>query len=121
MLTDPLSVTYDGSSLSCPRIAVGKNYTRYSTADGLFVVFITASLAKGGIGRVDVIFSNQMPDPTPSNVFDDYRAIRNSFGFSYAFDPSTKANASVDIPKLRTALNSWMTSTLEGRIIAGER
>lgn len=121
MLTDPLSVTYDGSSLTLPRTGNGKKYTRYTTADGLFVVFITSGSALGGADRVDVVFTRQMPDPTPSDVFDNYRAIRNSFGFSYAFDPLTRANASVDIPKLRTALDSWMTSTLQSRIIAGEK
>lgn len=73
----------------------------------------------GSIGRY-VTLSRLLPDPTPGNVFDDFRFIRNSFGVFYGFDP-TRAETSVDIPLLRTALLNWVDSTLQGRIIAGEK
>jgi len=44
MFTDPLTVVYDGSSKSLPRISVEKDYTRYQTADGEFEVQISNNL-----------------------------------------------------------------------------
>jgi len=73
----------------------------------------------GGIGRA-ITLSRVLPDPTSSNVFDDYRTIRNSVTLSFGFDP-TRAEASVDIPLLRTALLAYVDTTLQGRIIAGEK
>lgn len=74
----------------------------------------------GGAG-VHIELTRRLPDPTPSNVFDDYREIRNSFGITYRFDSATRAEASVDIPLLRTALLAFVDSTLQSRIIAGEK
>jgi hypothetical protein len=122
VFTDPLSVTYDGSSLSLPRTAMGKSHSRYTTADRQYEVFIShGEPAKDGLVRVSIQLTRRLPDPTPGNVFDDYRDIRNIFGFSYGYDAQTRAESSVDIPKLRTALDSFVTSTLQGRLIAGER
>jgi len=67
------------------------------------------------------MFTRKLPDPTPSNAFDAYRDIRNGFGLSYVFDSLTRAETSVDIPRLRTAVLALIDSTLQGRIIAGER
>lgn len=71
------------------------------------------------MGRI-VTLSRKLPDPTPSDVFDDYRVIRNSVSLSFGFDP-TRAETSVDIPLLRTALLAYVDSTLQSRIIAGEK
>lgn len=124
MLTDPLAVTYDGSSLSLPRIAVAGANSLYATADGSYE-FSIRSLNFGsvvdGASRVDCMFTRKLPDPTPSNVFDAYRVIKNGFGLSYVFDSQTRAETSVDIPRLRTAVLALLDSTLQGRIIAGER
>lgn len=73
----------------------------------------------GSLGRT-IVLSRMLPDPTSSNVFDDYREIRNSFALSFGFDP-TRANTSVDIPLLRTALLALVDATLQGRIIGGEK
>jgi len=62
----------------------------------------------------------KMPDPTPTNVFDDYREIRNAFGIFYMFDTNSRANMSVDIPLLRTSLLAFVDSTLQGRVLNGE-
>jgi len=61
-----------------------------------------------------------LPDLTPSNAFDDYRFISNTFKVCYLFDTS-RANMSVDIPLLRTALLSLLDSTFQGRILSGEK
>jgi hypothetical protein len=123
MFTDPFSVTYNGSGLSLPRTASGKDHSRYNTADGEFTLYIVNNPkgSQGGGSRVDIILTRRLPDPTPSNVFDDYRDIRNSFGFSYGFDTETRAESSVDIPRLRTALDALVTSGFQSRLISGEK
>jgi hypothetical protein len=116
-----MAITYDGNSKSLPRVSGGPTGTVYRSADGEFEMRIsdTAKQRDGTVGR-QVTFSRVLPDPTPSNSFDDYRVIRNAFGIFYSFD-STRAETSVDIPKLRTALLAFVDSTLQGRIIAGEK
>jgi uncharacterized protein (DUF2236 family) len=121
MFTDPLAVTYNSTALSLPRTAVGKKHSRYNTADGEFTIYIADRQFQGGVSRVDIEFTRRLTDPTPSNVFDDYRDIRNTFGVSYGFDPQTRAEASVDIPRLRTALLSLVDTTFQGRLISGEK
>jgi hypothetical protein len=120
MLTDPLSVTYNGSAKSLPRVSAGPSGTTYRTADGEFRVNIRKTpVSRDGGDSVSIELSRRLPDPTPSDVFDDYRNIRNSFAITYSFDP-TRAEASVDLPRLRTALLAFVDSTLESRLIAGE-
>jgi len=122
MLTDPLSVTYNGSAKSLPRTSLGTNSSIYRTADGEFEVSILQSSRTRSNGPVSASIQlvRRIPDPTPADVFDTYRNIRNSFGISYGFD-LTKAEASVDIPRLRTALLSLVDSTLESRLMSAEK
>jgi len=123
MFNDPLSVSYNGDSLSMPRTASGKDHSRYNTADGEFTLFIVNNPkgSQGGFARVDIILTRRLPDPTPEDVFNNFRDVRNSFGFSYGFDPVTRVGASVDVPRLRTALISLVNSGFESRLISGEK
>jgi hypothetical protein len=123
MFTDPFSITYNSVALSLPRTEVAKDYNRYRTADGEFEILVSNNLqqARDGIANASIKLVRRLPDPTPSNVFDNYRDIRNVFGLSYSFDAQTRAEASVDIPRLRTALLALVDSTLQGRVIAGEK
>jgi hypothetical protein len=73
----------------------------------------------GSITRI-VTLVRRLPDPTPGDAFDDYRFIRNRFSVAYGFD-RTRAEASVDIPLLRTALLNYLDATLQGRVMAGEK
>jgi len=121
MLTDPLAVTFDGSAKSLPRVSAKATRTVYRTADGEFEVVISSSpIQRDGSNGLSVMLYRKLPDPTPTNVFDDYRMVRNGFGLSYSFDP-TRAGLSVDLPLLRTALLSLVDSTLQGRLISGEK
>jgi len=120
MLTDPLSVTYDGNTKSLPRVNAGRRGTVYRAADGEFVMRITDLSTRDGAYGTEIKLSRRIPDPTSTNVFDDYRDITNSFGFVIAFDP-TRSEASVDLPRLRTALDSFVNSTMLNRLIAGEK
>jgi hypothetical protein len=121
VLTDPLAVTYDGSAKSLPRTSAGPNGTRYRTADGEFEINITNfPIMRDGRQGVSIELVRRLPDPTPSDAFDAYRVIRNGFSVAYAFDPS-RAEASVDVPRLRTALLALVDTTFQGRLISGER
>jgi len=114
-------VTYNGSSKSLPRTGAGRNGHQYRTADGEFEFTISDSPKSrdGSIGRT-VVLSRRLPDPTPGNSFDDYRFIKNSFGILVGFDV-TRAETSVDIPLLRTALLNFCDTTMLNRIISGEK
>jgi len=122
MLTDPLSVTYNSVAKSLVRITSEPGTTRYRTADGEFEVLIASGISSQGTNaeRRTISLSRRIPDPTPSDVFDDFREIRNVFSLSYEFD-STRAESSVDIPLLRTALLAFVDSAMQGRLIAGEQ
>jgi hypothetical protein len=120
LLSDPLSVTYDGTSKSLPRTSTTPNRTVYRTGDAEFEVTVSNSVARDGTQRIDVNLSRTAPDPTPNDAFDAFRKITNSFGISIKFD-STRANLSDDLPKLRTALLAFVDSTLQSRLIGGEK
>jgi len=121
ILTDPQAVTYDGSAKSLVRTGMGSNGTVYRTADREFEMRISdiPRPRDGGIER-KITLSRTLPDPTSGDVFDAYREIKNSVSLSFGFD-ATRAEASVDIPRLRTALLALVDSTLQSRIIAGEK
>jgi len=120
MFTDPLSVTYNSTSKSLSRVMQDEASSRYRTADGEFEVNISTRSDKDGLEFRQISLTRLIPDPTPTNVFDNFRPIRNAYGLSYAFD-TTRAEASVDFPRLRTALLALVDSTFEGRLIAGEK
>lgn len=121
MLTDPLAITYDGNAKSLTRIRVSGNRTIYRTADGELEIRISSNPVPGvSAYDVAITMARRLPDPTPANVFDDYREIRNEFTLAYRFD-TTRAEASDNIPKLRTALLAFVDSALQSRLLAGEK
>jgi len=122
MLTDPLAVTYNSVAKSLVRISQGASGTRYRTADGEFEVQISKTQPKTEAWQDSVYFelTRVLPDPTPTNAFDAFRRVTNSFGIAIRFD-ATRAETSVDVPLLRTALLAFVDSTLQGRLIAGEK
>jgi hypothetical protein len=120
MLSDPLSVTYDGTAKTLPRTSGGPDRSVYRTGDSELELLIEIGKLRNGNAGKFISLSRKLPDPTPSNVFDDYRDVRNTFGVFYGFDVS-RANLSVDIPLLRTALLAFVDTALQNRILAGER
>jgi len=125
MLSDPLSVTYNGTAKSLPVIGgrwpsvpkeVGKRM--YGTADGEFVV-ATRQLVHGDTrNRVaEISLQRTAPDTDPNTAAQGY------FGNSVALRFTTNAysvGTSADIPLIRAALLSLVDSTLQGRLITGE-
>lgn len=75
--------------------------------------------SRDGFTRREIALSRVLPDLTPSNVFDDYRRITNTFGFVIGFD-TTRAGVPDDLPKLRTAIDSFLTTPMMNRIVSGE-
>jgi hypothetical protein len=121
MLTDPFSVTYDGNAKSLARISLSPLQSRYRTADGEFEIQISSSpKSVEPVRTVSFLLARRLPDPTPADVFDAYREIRNGVSISFMTD-TTRAGSSVDLPLLRTALLATVDSTLQGRLIAGEK
>lgn len=122
MFSDPLSVTYNGSSKSLPKIGTTRNYNRYKTADGEFEVYISNNPdSRTGILTVSVKLIRNIPDPTPSDPFDPFRSEANAFSIGYSTDLATHNQASTDHPLLRSALLALVDSTFYGRLISGER
>lgn len=120
MLSDPLSVTYDGNAKSLPRVSAGRGGAVYKTADGEFTMSIVDLSTRNGAFGTEIKLSRRLPDPTSGNVFDDYRDVTNSFGFVLSFDP-TRSEASDNLPKLRTALDSFVSGAILNRLIANEK
>lgn len=120
MLSDPLSVTYNSVAKSLPRVGSDAGGSSYVTADGEFEVVISSSQS-GTQTTVSIQLNRVLPDATPSDAFDAYRTIRNGFGLTYTYDTKTRGQVSTDIPLLRTALLAFVDSTLQGRLIAGEK
>lgn len=122
MFTDPLAVTYNSTAKSLPRVASTSTGTVYRTADGEFEVRISGSTKPAGDGTFfrSIELVRRIPDATPSDAFDAYREIRNAFKLSYRFDTS-RAESSIDIPRLRTALLALVDSAFESRLISGEK
>jgi hypothetical protein len=120
VLSDPLSISYDGSAKSLARVSVKGNRTVYRTADREFEMSISKLPMERGQESFSIRFSRMAPDPTPSNAFDPYRSVVNSFELGVICDESRFETSTV-VPLLRSALNSFVDSSMLNRLIAGEK
>jgi hypothetical protein len=125
MLSDPLSVTYDATAVNLPRTSpksagtvrlVSQSF--YNTADGEFDVSIKRTENGKGRRRTEVIFSRTAPD-TDGPFVGNYPDVANSFGVVLESN-ALSVNTSVDLPKLRTALLSFLDTTMTNRLLGGE-
>lgn len=126
MLPDPLVVTYDGTAKSMPRTGVTPTpvgqlvaSTSYSTADGEFNVKVESFKLGKGVTRREVILTRTTPDPD-GPFAGSYPFIPNSFGVIYHTN-ETNYSSVTDIPKLRSALLSFLDTTTQGRVLSGEQ
>jgi hypothetical protein len=119
MFTDPITVTYDGTAYSLPRTGISKHESFYRTADGTLGLGITSSYGRAGRRTAGIRLQRRLPDPTPADVFDNYRDIINAVSIGYQFD-TTRAGLS-DIPLLRTALLALVDTTFQSRVISEEK
>jgi len=121
MLSDPLAISYNGNSYDLPRISGGQKGSVFRTADEMFEMKISNyPTQRDSSIRREITLSKKLLDPTPGDVFDAFRDVRNTFGVVYNFDAS-RAGVSVDIPLLRTSLLALLDASFQTRIIAGER
>lgn len=122
MLSDPQSVTYNGVTTSLARKSAWERSSRYVSSDGLIELRFDSILAgKGGDSELHIVkLSRISPDPTPSDVFDPYRPVINSVSMGFGVD-ETQYDATVHIPYLRAALDSFLTVPVVGRVLGGER
>jgi hypothetical protein len=120
VFTDPFSVTYNGTAYSLPRTGMTGLESFYRTADGTLALNVRNSTGRDGSRLAVIELQRRVPDPTPTDVFDPYRDIVNGFSIGLRTDV-TLSSASTDIPLLRTALLALVDSTLQGRLIGGEK
>lgn len=127
MLPDPLSITYSGSAKSLPRAAFEQkgvsrlvNSNSYVTSNGEFAVTTAAYAVGKNDVRVEIILHRILPDSDtdPFNGINS-EGFGNSFGFVLVMN-KYRYETATDLPLLRTALSSFVDSTLLGRLIGGE-
>lgn len=118
MLSDPQLITYDAVQRTLARVSAASGKTSYASSDGTYRLDIGHS-HQGGQDRTEVKFTRIPPDPTPTNQFDDWRPLPNSFGFVYETNPHGFFS-SVDMPLLRSALESHVTAALQLRLLGQE-
>lgn len=127
MLPDPLSITYNGSAKSLPRAAFEQtgvsrlvNSQSYVTSNGEFAVTTAAYAVGKNDVRVEILLHRILPD-SDTNPFNGINGegFGNSFGFVLVMN-KYRYETATDLPLLRTALSSFVDSTLLSRLIGGE-
>lgn len=125
MLSDPIGLTYDATAKSLPRTAPKSrgvvkilSQSGFNTSDGEFDISIKHYQLPKNALRVEFLLTRTAPDPDGPFV-GTYPDTSNSVGLIFHTN-SLRVNASVDIPKLKTALLALVDTTFESRLIAGE-
>lgn len=119
MLSDPLSVTYDGVVKSLARTTTSKETTVYRTATGDVEFSIQHSLTEDGLVRVVAILTRNTPDPTLDPFSGGPSEVPNRCGLVFELNPN-KFYSSLEIPLLRTSLLNLVDSALQSRLIQNE-
>jgi hypothetical protein len=91
----------------------------YSTNDGEFNVFIDSYLMPDGSDKVEIQLRRTTQDPD-GPFTNDFSELPNSFGLTFTTN-RLRYGTSTDIPLLRTALLALVDTTLQGRLIGGEK
>jgi hypothetical protein len=120
MLSDPITITYNAVNTDLNRLGSDSSTSFYRDDDGEFEMVISNSTTPDGNSVIEIQLYRVLPDPTPSDAFDAYRRVANSFGLRYEYDP-TRAELAVDMPRLRTCLLALVDSTFQGKILSGQK
>lgn len=120
MFSDPLSITYNGSPVSLPRVGVDNDRSKYESSDRQFSVEIEKSRRADGTITREVKLTRVSPDSTPADAFDPYRRIPNGVSLVFTTD-EFNSFSSTDLPLLRTALLALVDTTFQGRILGDEK
>lgn len=124
MLSDPISVTIDGSAKSLARVGgsltspqprkVSRNV--YRTADGAYTVDIQQFEHRDGTKTAELMLRKVVRETDSATAFDGYYVS----GVGLKFETGPFGLGVSDIPNVRTALLALVDSALQSRIIAGE-
>lgn len=126
MLSDPLVATYNSVAVNMPRVSLSGrkgpvkqvSSTTYRSATGDMSAYITRHTLAGNITRFEVIFERvQLDDGNPGNGITEF--LPNRYGVVYEVN-DLKGNTATDIPLLKSALNAFLNTATESRILAGE-
>lgn len=126
MFTDPVSVTYNGSSKSLVRAAGPSRpgvrrelaSSRYSTTDSEFELSITQTQMEDDSTRAEVTLTRVTPDPD-GPFAGSYSLFPNRVSLVFEVN-KLRYGTSTDVPLLQAALLSLVDSTFRGRLIGGE-
>ena len=122
MLTDPQSVTYNGSGLTLPRQGASDTSSRYGTADGQFNLEVEHTQYQNAMGQTitkrEITLSRNIPDPTDPGIPTSWFPT-NAVSIAFHTD-EIQTESSVDIPRLQTALLALVDSTFRSRLLGGE-
>jgi hypothetical protein len=125
MLPDPSSVTYNAVAKSLARGAgffpgpvrrLGDSF--YATADREFEMKIARTLMGNDVERTEILLSRTTYD-NDANPHTGTRIVPNRFGVVYEVNTS-RYDTETDIPLLRTALLSFVDTSTQSKLIAGE-
>lgn len=126
MFTDPMSVTYNGSSKTLPRSSGTRPGPKaelakstFRTPDGEFAVYITQTRMADDVRRSEIILERVTQDSDTDPFNSSWRSLPNRVGLVFEVNSLTYAT-STDINLLRTALLALVDSTFQGKMIGGE-
>lgn len=112
MLSDPLSISIEGSVRSFARISSTGTTSLYRTADGQYSLTIDQSYGDASVTLRKHPIDN---DPFNGGPVDDLvvgaglHLVRNGVGYNYS-----------SLNALRADMSSWMSDAIASRILAGE-
>jgi len=125
MLTDPLSISIGGSARTLPRssgyfpgLRKSLSVTDYRDSADEYFARIRQSIRADGGTHAEFILGRTNPDPNPDPFLVGYRGT-NYVGLVVSGDLA-RISTNTDIPLLRTALNTYIDSTLLSRLLGGE-
>lgn len=122
MFSDPLSASYDGTSVSLIRLSTlsvplkGGYGSKYAAPDDGLSLKIAHSQKLNGDRRVEVTLTKTAISDSP--ITGEPGDVSNSVGIVFELDQFDQNSDDVDL--LRTALLALVNSTFQDRIASGE-
>lgn len=123
MLSDPITVSYNGSSVDLargsgvfPNTAKVISQTHYNGPNGELVLRVQHSIVTGGHRRTEILLGKR----NPSTDFDPFDRIpaANYVGLVFITDKNNAEPADLDL--LDACIRAYVDDTLRVRIAAGE-
>lgn len=123
MLSEPLSITYDGVQKSFARVSFGNAASGlpalFKTSDGEFQLGIIQLRLSDGIRRVEIYLERVEQDSDSNPFTGSWSSLPNRFGFVMETN-HLHYNSDTDLPLLQDSLELFMDSAIMLRLINGE-